>query len=551
MRLISTRPEKHKGNFWIDAICINQDDNTEKTSEVLKMADIYRSAASVLVWLGECDVYSVQAIELISILAHLPLDKLNELDPHNMSKVDVVAAKLGDSFTPEHWTSLGHFLKRSWFTRVWIIQEIVLANKIEMLCGPQELVWEHLVLVSNFVKLSEWRPYFNTIIPDENDRVFAGSSPSVLRDLKEERTNDKDNLNWRPDIILSDARGYRAMERNDHVYALLSLMQEHFTYPQTEKPHLITDYNRDPNETYALVARLLLEHAQDLLLLSMVEDGSLRTTHGIPSWAPDWSVCYHGIGLIYRIYFSSAAGMSQKPRFSEPSDILLLRGASLDVVVEVGPPRSEAADTWENFRKWLEIIRKLDPVYLPNQSRIEAFWRTLVLDADGPNEVHPAPSSMEVSFRSWIQFTAIGLITLATSLGENRAKELAYLDELFADAEITFQSQEMNEHISAFESKQFERLADWIRAMASYDTSFAHSEPLALFRTAKGFLGYGPVSTQPGDEVWILPGATVPFVLRKTSKCRYCIVGDTYVHGVMQGEALDGNGIEFSEIEIE
>jgi hypothetical protein len=113
LRLASVRLEEHGGYFWIDAICINQDNKTEKTSEVSKMADIYRSAASVLVWLGEYDEYSGQAIELISGLARLPLKTLKELNPENMNKADMVALRLGNSITPGHWASLGRFLQRA------------------------------------------------------------------------------------------------------------------------------------------------------------------------------------------------------------------------------------------------------------------------------------------------------------------------------------------------------------------------------------------------------------------------------------------------------
>jgi hypothetical protein len=74
-------------------------------SEVSRMAEIYRSAASVLVWLGECDEYSGQAIELISVLASLPLKTPKELNPENMNNANVVLQRLGSSFTPQHWIS--------------------------------------------------------------------------------------------------------------------------------------------------------------------------------------------------------------------------------------------------------------------------------------------------------------------------------------------------------------------------------------------------------------------------------------------------------------
>jgi len=63
-----------------------------------------------------------------------------------------------------------------------------------------------------------------------------------------------------------------------------------------------------------------------------------------------------------------------------------------------------------------------------------------------------------------------------------------------------------------------------------------------MFRTKTNLLGMGPLSTQEGDEVWVLMGAKVPFVLRpvdngKAPK-RYKLVGEAYVHGYMDGEIL-------------
>jgi hypothetical protein len=550
LHFASARPEDYDGYFWIDAISINQDDKAEKLAEVSKMADIYRSAGSVLVWLGEHDEFSEKAIELISILAEMPLETLKDLNPDDMEDASLVTQRFGETVTPEHWTSLGWFLQRAWFTRVWIIQEIVLANDIKMLCGTQKLDWKSLVFVCRYVQKSSWMSYFIDKTPSEFDRTFSGSSPVVLDGLRQIRDQNED---WRLDMFLTEARGYRAADPNDHVYALLSLVQDRFVHAPSGKPELVPDYDRDFNETYALVARLILEHGQDLLLLSMVEDATARSMNGIPSWVPDWRVCYVGIGLSARAYFSAAAGMSQKARFVESSGMLRLRGAFLDGVVEVGPSRYKSSRAWEDFKKWLRIIEPLDPIYFTGQSRTEVFWRTMILDRDALNEIHPSPSSMELSFISWIQFFATGLITMANLTGHSvdSAAELIYIHGLLKDPGIRIHLPEMKEHLSAFASREFSKLADLGAAMDPYDNSFVFGESLALFRTAKGYLGYGPVSTMPHDEVWILPGATVPFVLRKTSEGRYLIVGDTYVHGVMHGEALTGMGLEFTDIEME
>lgn len=52
-------------NIWIDSICINQEYDLERNSQVRQMADIYRNATGVLIWLGEEDSTSKLAMDLI------------------------------------------------------------------------------------------------------------------------------------------------------------------------------------------------------------------------------------------------------------------------------------------------------------------------------------------------------------------------------------------------------------------------------------------------------------------------------------------------------
>ncbi|KAE9362635.1 hypothetical protein N431DRAFT_424407 [Stipitochalara longipes BDJ] len=71
----------------------------------------------------------------------------------------------------------------------------------------------------------------------------------------------------------------------------------------------------------------------------------------------------------------------------------------------------------------------------------------------------------------------------------------------------------------------------------------------AFFITVDGYIGIGPPNSQVGDEVWVLFGGRVPFVLRPDgggafvppkaveAKVRF-FIGDTYVHGIMDGEAV-------------
>ncbi|KAJ3543656.1 hypothetical protein NM208_g3461 [Fusarium decemcellulare] len=58
-------------SMWIDSICINQDDVTEKSSQVSKMGDIFSRATRVIAWLGEASDDSDAAMECLRFLAGL------------------------------------------------------------------------------------------------------------------------------------------------------------------------------------------------------------------------------------------------------------------------------------------------------------------------------------------------------------------------------------------------------------------------------------------------------------------------------------------------
>jgi len=72
----------------------------------------------------------------------------------------------------------------------------------------------------------------------------------------------------------------------------------------------------------------------------------------------------------------------------------------------------------------------------------------------------------------------------------------------------------------------------------------------AFFITKTGYLGLGPPNILPGDEVWILFGGQVPFILKRrgggsqesmgtSTAHEYFFVGDTYVCGIMDGETVE------------
>jgi hypothetical protein len=72
-----------------------------------------------------------------------------------------------------------------------------------------------------------------------------------------------------------------------------------------------------------------------------------------------------------------------------------------------------------------------------------------------------------------------------------------------------------------------------------------------LFRTRQGLLGKSTKNVREGDEVWLIAGMPIPVVLRRADDESYLKKIDiAYVHGIMQGEFVDRNGLHKEEIEL-
>lgn len=114
---------RHRGTnipLWVDAICIDQSNNSERTSQVRMMDQIYSRADCVVVWLGEAkatDRLAVDVLRLIHVVwASTP--KVSHLD-HSR---DVLAhdAWLSSNVPQVSWNALAAFLLRPWFSRMWM-----------------------------------------------------------------------------------------------------------------------------------------------------------------------------------------------------------------------------------------------------------------------------------------------------------------------------------------------------------------------------------------------------------------------------------------------
>ena len=141
--LLRLRAHAYHDYLWCDAICIDQDNNYERNHQVQLMAQIYRKAQSVLVWLGEEYHNSSSTLRTIRSLSTCT-DSASR------------AAYLMDRELL--WQALANLTKRRYWTRIWIVQEITVAREIMVFCGGETIPWPALGTACRFPpdQLTPW-----------------------------------------------------------------------------------------------------------------------------------------------------------------------------------------------------------------------------------------------------------------------------------------------------------------------------------------------------------------------------------------------------------
>ncbi|ERF72105.1 hypothetical protein EPUS_02896 [Endocarpon pusillum Z07020] len=118
--------------FWIDAICINQQDVPERNAQVSMMGNIYKQATCVLAWLGWPQGWD-------------PTMTFNFIRNCNSAEAGQRSVETEERFGGRTYIEMLRMVFQMcmcrYWSRRWIVQEILLANKVSIMCGEDELSW--------------------------------------------------------------------------------------------------------------------------------------------------------------------------------------------------------------------------------------------------------------------------------------------------------------------------------------------------------------------------------------------------------------------------
>ena len=127
--------------LWVDAICINQFDAAEKSAQVKMIGQIFAQADEVVAWLGDLTPERERALAFITGLK-------NYFDMHYAQNAaeDVSSAMELNPYRKvmpaDDLVALSKLMGHPYFSRTWIVQEVAVARKLQLLIGHHTLSWE-------------------------------------------------------------------------------------------------------------------------------------------------------------------------------------------------------------------------------------------------------------------------------------------------------------------------------------------------------------------------------------------------------------------------
>ncbi|KAI0199748.1 hypothetical protein F4808DRAFT_198479 [Astrocystis sublimbata] len=535
------RGDKDSLRIWVDALCINQQDITERNEHVKMMTNIYRDALRVRVWLGDAIGLERPLFKVLDDLSEIFSDLKEELE-NAKSILDCQRCCVDHSkWNSVEWHILAQFLDRAWFERVWVVQEVAMAREVVFQTGPFMLPWN--ALSYRIATLSRYH------LTEQIAHPSAFRNLVTIIDVRRRlQTGGKISEASIPSI-LSEIRNFKSHYPSDKIYGVLSILDPGFP--------IDVDYAQPAETLFTNIAIHYLQSDNlDLLYYCGEPHHPTKLDLDLPSWVPDWTRPKWTSPFFERGLKYNAAGSTKvQVSIDTASKTHHVKGRLLDAVSivnnaaeipivqydphdQVGFDRTRAKAKLKNS---LRKLRKADEnmVFLvwPSSDdfswdKYENMWRAYICNRLPDNEVPSAYYGFGWEHHIEWKF-------------ENAANE--------EDTDDTGPWHKFIMKSSLGPERVIQRISSrrWLSPYSVYaNVAKAHKSwcyNRRFFISEEGRYGWGVDGALPGDKVAIINGCDFPFLLREAHDGTYKIIGDCYIHGLMEGEAL---GDQYDEIEL-
>jgi hypothetical protein len=559
--------------LWIDAICINQADFDERVAQIKIMRQIYQSASSVVVWLGDDDGDGGTAIELLSRISQ----KIRNRRKEGAFPSTFLLDEFGVSAP---WYSLVFFFSSPWFQRSWVVQECAAGamsgNSLPMLYyGRSCISWavledlgtagSHNLAQIAVLVVETWefhpRHYPSTgdiFVPNAKNPEGPKTCP-IRRDilnafndgmtewlrlsacLTAMGTRGAGSTSHRLLFWLMRIRNRQATNSLDKIYSVLGLVLALHGQEEPENAALdalIVDYRASIEDVYSSLVRAIVVKTKSLHVLgACTRRGPLIER----TWTPDWTqnreqdlpaFDLSNGGIAARpgsgpTGFEDASGRECNAFFAHDLSTLSAEGIFWNTLsfktTTVDP--TDPAEVYRVAKGGLPDLLAKELLDIWDRSARKnvytndlcntALWHTLLIRYSFGIQYfelyqHCPPSmSWARQFRSALTINNVVDIEIPSSA-------------LGVTSRITHRSLDTPEDIIKTLNSAILMLMIWKGS---------------VFVTEKGYIGEGTNRSRPGDIICVLLGCNYPVILRPIAG-HYEFFGEIYVHGIMHGEVI-------------
>ncbi|CAN9094122.1 unnamed protein product [Alternaria alternata] len=312
--------------------------------------------------------------------------------------------------------------------------------------------------------------------------------------------------------VLNLIRAYECEDPRDKLYSALGMAMDVYG------DDIVPDYTKPSSAVYSDIVRFYISKSTDRSLDILGEvwrsapgtDFEDQHDKSLPSWTPDWT--FRALQCPFEKVLNSdeygesknaynASGTSNGHCYIDGSH-LCLQGSVLDRIIRVSSVCESdlAAGDPDIERSW--IPENAGKQYFTGETLMEAFNHTIVADIGRRNFRNDSDLSRGFA----IDWDLVG-------------QDRRYL-------------------IAEERQRQSWMLVD--TKMMTFGRR--------LFETSRGFIGLGPAAAQIDDEICLLLGGQVCYVLRTRRDGHHEFIGECYVHGMMDGQACEDESFSIRNI---
>ena len=293
------------GYLWIDQICINQDDLSERAQQVSIMRDIYSKCQRVLVWLGP-----MASLEVGIAAQLLSLDQLVSPSESSDCKESVIPAcggyypscqqcqnRIIDKMIcckPRQKTLVGlchEIIENSWFSRAWVFQEVVLPRKSAFIlqCTKSSSRPDITVALPTLYALCKvawrcWNPAVVRFSLQKREGLSTTSRYGVLKEMYDRWTERHAPSGMDPmplyQVLSTLSAGARTSTAHDQLYAFFGLNQN-------DRIRLKPSYQAPLQHALIVTAGSIIKGTKSLDIFETLPRKT--TSKATRSWVPDFT----------------------------------------------------------------------------------------------------------------------------------------------------------------------------------------------------------------------------------------------------------------------